>query len=195
MNMSRKYPHYLEKDKIKKMIDLADEQSTRDYMVLRTAWETGMRNSEIRKLKSKDIDHREYLITVRGGKGDKDRVIPITESFSSTLKIYKPSDPYKHVFSVRYAGKEKIMTGQNLRRIFRKYGDIAGIKIYDETLGKKRSVYPHDFRHSYAVHLLKEGVSLETVRGNLGHKSLETTKIYLDLLPEDRRKEIEKVNF
>lgn len=193
--MSRKYPKYLDQDEIKEMISIADEQSTRDYMILRTAWETGMRNSEIRKLQSKDIDHSEGYISVYGGKGDKDRVVPIKDTFSSTLKIYKPSDPYKYLFSVRYRGKKKVMSGQNLRRIFQKYGDIAGIDVFDENKGEKRSVRPHDFRHSYAVHLLKNGVSLETVRGNLGHSSLETTKIYLDMIPEDRKKEIEKATF
>ncbi len=193
--MSRKYPKYIDKSEIREMIDLADAHSTRDYMILRIAWETGLRNSEIRSLKSKDIDHEKGMITVYEGKGEKDRVVPIKDSFSSTLKIFKPQDPFELIFPVKYRGKTKKMSGENLRRIFRKYGDSAGIKIYDEKKGKKRSVRPHDFRHSYAVHLLKEGVSLETVRGNLGHSSLETTKIYLDMIPEDRKKEVEKANF
>jgi integrase/recombinase XerD len=136
------------------------------------------------------------MLTVIEGKGKKDRTVPIPRSLAGKLKSYKymrereKSDSTNYLFTTYYNKKYKKFSSRGLEKMIKKYSKAAGVGV-----GDKDYIYPHTLRHSYAVHLLKEGTNLRTVQKNLGHASLTNTQIYLDLIGEDRRNDIDRCTF
>jgi len=132
-----------------------------------------MRNSDIVNLKKQDI--QDETIIVRQGKGKKDRVIPLESELGNLLGL----------FVDRLKPRDKLfpITDRQVRNIVYKYSP-------DEL-----DVHPHTFRHSFAVHCLKGGMNIRTLQRILGHTSLTTTQVYLDLVGKDIVDDFEKVNW
>ncbi len=130
-------------------------------------YSSGLRISELLNLKIADIDMNRMQIRVVQGKGNKDRYVGLSEVFLIVLKryaeAYKPTD---YVFNGEGGGK---YSAESTRAIIRNASRKAGIK---------KKVTPHILRHSYATHLLENGVDLRYIQELLGHKSSETTEIY-----------------
>ncbi len=178
--MGRKLPKYLKEDKVRKLLNAPDRDKLRDRIILRILYRCGLRVSELTSLKIRDINFSEGMITVRGGKGDKDRIVPIDDDTLDLIQIYiKDREEGVLILSQR---DEPISTRQ-VERIVKKYAKKADIK---------KNVYPHMLRHSFAVHSLKSGMNLRSVQKILGHSSLTTTQIYLDLTGEDLKEDYEK---
>lgn len=175
--MGRKLPKYLKEDEVRKLLNAPEREKTRDRLILRILYRCGLRVSELTSLKIEDIDFDDKMITVRGGKGDKDRVVPIDDETLDLIQLYK-KDADKGVLILSQRG-EALSTRQ-VERIVKKYAKKAGIE---------KNVYPHMLRHSFAVHSLKAGMNLRSVQKMLGHSSLTTTQIYLDLTGEDVKKD------
>ena len=154
----------------------------------RILYTSGMRVSELRLSRVKDVNLADSCIFVKGGKNRKDRIVPIHPALvERCLKIketiHQDSDENEFFFMLR-PGRE--MTLQNVYHNFRRYLDKAGIPH----TGKGPRV--HDFRHTYCVHLLlkwnSEGKDLLAylpyMRTMLGHESFEETAYYLKLTSE-----------
>ncbi len=173
-NNKGKLPKYHRETEIQQMLEKADQQNQRDYLILKILWTTGLRGSELTGLKKKDLEFNEKRIMVRNGKGGKDRVVPIPQEIKNLLKMWtnnlNKDDP---VFDI---------SSRTLRNIVYKYAGKCGF-----------TSKPHKWRHSFAVHCLKNGMDLRTLQKILGHSSLSTTQIYLDVVAEDVQKEYEKV--
>ncbi len=177
--MPKKLPKYLRKDEIRKLLDSPPREKTRDRLILRILYRCGLRVSELVNLKIEDVDFTEGMITIRGGKGDKDRVVPIDNHTLDLIEFYiVDADQGYMILSER---GEPLSTRQ-VERIVKKYAKSADIK---------KNVYPHMLRHSFAVHCLKAGMNLRSVQKMLGHSSLTTTQIYLDLTGEDIKQDYE----
>ncbi|MFW6142584.1 MAG: tyrosine-type recombinase/integrase [Candidatus Saliniplasma sp.] len=171
---SNSLPKYLKESEIKNMLERANRNRKRDYLILLTLFRTGMRNSELVNLKKKDISFSEGHITVRKGKSEKDRIIPLDTHLKDLLDVYageKGKD--ERIFDV---------TTRTVRNIVKRYSE-------------EEWVHPHTFRHSFAVKCLKDEMNLVSLQKILGHSSLETTQIYLDLIGEDVKKDFEKVEW
>ena len=112
-----------------------------------------MRISELTGLISRDIDFEERTIRVRG-KGEKDRIVLFDEKTKDLLMEY---------LDLRDSDSEYVQI------MIKKYADKAGIR---------KKVTPHILRHSFATHLLKNGVDIRVIQQLLGHSSLATTQIY-----------------
>jgi len=155
------------------ILDKAKKDRYRNYVLLLTLWRTGMRNSDIVNLKKQDI--QDETIIVRQGKGKKDRVIPLESELGNLLGL----------FVDRLKPRDKLfpITDRQVRNIVYKYSP-------DEL-----DVHPHTFRHSFAVHCLKGGMNIRTLQRILGHTSLTTTQVYLDLVGKDIVDDFEKVNW
>jgi len=178
--MGRKLPKYLKEDKVRRLLNAPNRDKLRDRIILRILYRCGLRVSELTSLKIRDINFSEGMITVRGGKGDKDRIVPIDDDTLDLIQIYiKDREEGVLILSQR---DEPISTRQ-VERIVKKYAKKADIK---------KNVYPHMLRHSFAVHSLKSGMNLRSVQKILGHSSLTTTQIYLDLTGEDLKEDYEK---
>lgn len=178
--MAKKLPKYLREDEVRKLLNAPERKKTRDRLILRILYRCGLRVSELTSLKIEDIDFDEGMLTVRGGKGNKDRVIPIDADTLDLIEFYK-TGAEKGTLILSERG-ESLSTRQ-VERIVKKYAKKADIK---------KNVYPHMLRHSFAVHCLKAGMNLRSVQKMLGHSSLTTTQIYLDLTGEDVKRDYEE---
>ncbi|MFW6037955.1 MAG: site-specific tyrosine recombinase/integron integrase [Candidatus Saliniplasma sp.] len=178
--MGRKLPKYLRDDEVRKLLNAPPRKKTRDRLILRVLYRCGLRVSELTNLKIQDIDFEEGMITIRSGKGDKDRVVPLDADTLDLIEFYKAgAEEGTLILSER---GDSLSTRQ-VERIVKKYAKKAGLK---------KNVYPHMLRHSFAVHCLKAGMNLRSVQKMLGHSSLTTTQIYLDLTGEDIKQDYEE---
>jgi len=169
----KQLPKYISKEEIMNILDKAKKDRYRNYVLLLTLWRTGMRNSDIVNLKKQDI--QDNTIIVRQGKGKKDRVIPLESELGNLLGL----------FVDRLKPRDKLfpISQRQVRNIVYKYSP-------DEL-----DVHPHTFRHSFAVHCLKSGMNIRTLQRILGHTSLTTTQVYLDLVGKDIVDDFEKVDW
>lgn len=135
--------------------------------IIACIYSSGLRISELLNLQIKDIDVNRMQIIIRRAKGNKDRVVGLSKMFLIILKryaeAYKPND---YLFNGEDGGK---YSAESTRNILRTACRKAGIK---------KKVTPHTLRHSYATHMLENGVDLRYVQELLGHKKPETTMIY-----------------
>lgn len=173
-------------DKIERAIDQSKDEGVRDHAIIETLYSCGLRVSELCGLRFSDLFLEDGYIHVRG-KGNKDRLIPISESAIEELRRW---------FVVRQrvnikAGEEdyvfvSILRGRHLSRIT----VFHNIKQYAQAAGIEKEISPHTFRHSFATHLLERGANLRGVQAMLGHESISTTEIYLHLDRQHLREEI-----
>jgi integrase/recombinase XerD len=166
-------PKYLNKEEISQILDRAKQSHYRDFIILLTLWRTGVRNSELIKIRKNDIV--DGTLIIRQGKGKKDRVIPLESELENLLRLYSDWLPYNGmIFKIKQ---------RQIRNIVKKYSPVEW------------NVHPHTFRHSFAVHCLKKGMNLRTLQKILGHSSLTTTQVYLDLVGKDISDDFKKVEW
>lgn len=135
--------------------------------IIACIYSSGLRISELLNLQIKHIDVQRMQIRVVKGKGDKDRVVGLSKMFLIILKRYAGAyKPVDYLFNGEDGGK---YSAESTRNILRNACRKAGIK---------KKVTPHVLRHSYATHMLENGVDLRYVQELLGHKKPETTMIY-----------------
>lgn len=142
----------------------------RDKLILTLLYSTGLRVSELVNLIIKDIDFDERTMLIRG-KGDKDRVVLFDRNAKALILKYLNlrKQENKYLF-VNKQGNP--LTPRYIQLMIKEYGEKAGIK---------KKVTPHVLRHSYATHLLKNGVDIRVIQQLLGHASLSTTQIYTNV--------------
>lgn len=141
----------------------------RNRTIFKTMYAAGLRVGEAVALELSDLDSQRMRIFVRQGKGNKDRYTILTPSLLETLRVYwRAYRPTKLLFSSRSLGR-RLQTGC-VQQAFRDAHKIAGIK---------KPITCHTLRHTFATHLLEAGTDLQTIRELLGHRSLDTTSLYL----------------
>ena len=139
----------------------------RDKVILALLYSTGLRISELTGLIRRDIDFEERTIRVRG-KGEKDRIVLFDEKTKDLLMEY---------LDLRDSDSEYLFTNRQDNKLSSRYVQIM-IKKYADKAGIRKKVTPHILRHSFATHLLKNGVDIRVIQQLLGHSSLATTQIY-----------------
>ena len=138
-------------------------------IVLTLIYSAGLRSQEVINLKLSDIDFERKTIHIRQSKYKKDRIVPLSDYMAKGLKKYI-SVEHPHVWL--FNGKE--LDGR--------YSAKGLSWIMRETLKKtsiRKKVNLHSLRHSYATHLLEDGVNIVTIKNLLGHATIQTTMIYL----------------
>ncbi len=145
----------------------------RDRAIFEVGYGCGLRASELCGLKMKDLDFESRLLRAFG-KGSKERVIPFLGQVARSVRTYlDTARPHlnRHgkpdVFLSRLG---QPLSRQDLWRILRRRGTVAGIS--------RSRLYPHILRHSFATHLLAEGMDMRTLQEMLGHSSIVTTQVY-----------------
>jgi integrase/recombinase XerD len=139
-----------------------------------TLYGSGLRLGECLTLKVEDINSENMTITVRDGKGKKDRVTILPRMLLDILRNYyrkSPVKPRTYLFP-----KKDDWHSPFSRRQTQHFIREAGLKA-----GIKKSVSPHVLRHSFATHLLESGVNLRKIQVMLGHRCLDTTSVYTHL--------------
>ena len=157
--------------------DVSDPMGLRDRAILETFYSTGMRRSELVRLGVFDVDPERGLVTIRQGKGKKDRIIPIgkravawTERYTSEVRpryVVEP-DPGA-LFLSRFGGPiEAGWLGATVRQY-----------IERAELGKRGSC--HLFRHTLATLMLENGADIRFIQQMLGHATVKSTEVYLQV--------------
>lgn len=169
---SKLLPTVLSKEQI---IDLLRcTKNLKHRAILAMIYSAGLRISELLNLKLQDIDIDRRQILVKNSKGRRDRVIILAESFIPLLLNYVNSYTPKLYF-VEGPTEEKY-SAESIRAFLRKSCLAANIK---------KNVTPHTLRHSYATHLLENGIDLRYIQELLGHAKPETTMIYTHVSKKD----------
>ena len=162
----KKIPIVLTKGEIQQLFKATE--TLKSNLILQLLYSSGLRVSEIVNLKPIDLDYNENIGWVREGKGKKDRMFIISKKLSSKLEKFTKKHPnWNYLFS-----KDKPLTTRNIQKIVQLTARKAGIE---------KSVHPHTLRHSFATHLLENGVDIAKIQRLLGHASLTTTQIYLHI--------------
>jgi integrase/recombinase XerD len=179
----RSLPKALTVDEVRKLISVIPPTRKRDRLVFLLLYGAGLRVSELCNLKKTDVDLDRGLIVVRGGKGAKDRIVPIPDELTQEIKSYletRDDESEYLLVEERRKNKDKLST-KTVWYLLRKYGQKVGIKVT-----------PHMLRHSFATHMLERGVDIRAIQELLGHSNLSTTQIYTKVTVEHLRKAQEK---
>ena len=169
----RRLPTVLSLEEVARLIDAAGTLYRRTLLM--TLYGTGMRRSELARLRVSDIDSQRMIIRVVAGKGGKDRDLPLSPALLEILREYwRWRKPKLYLFPTR----------SYRRRPDQPISDKAVWIACTEAArraGISKRVTPHTLRHSWATHLLEAGTDLRTIQVLLGHNDLETTAQYLHL--------------
>jgi len=148
----------------------------RDALIILMLVFTGVRRSELLNLRPSDIVGG--FIRIRGGKGDKDRVIPVADDLTIPLACYVKNE------HINLRARFFSIHARQLYNIVKKYALAAGVD----------DLSPHGLRHYFATTLVECGAQVRAVQELLGHSNISTTAIYLDLIPSHLKSTIALLN-
>ena len=176
-NPQFKLPVILSATEVRKILSCVAQFDHRVCLTL--IYSCGLRLGEGLDLQVPDIDSGRMLLHIRGGKGNRDRYVPLPQR---TLKLLRQQWlTHKHekfLFPAKGHSGQGASTATDpmnrttLQRAFRLALKASGVK---------KAAHPHTLRHSYATHLLEQGENLRQIQVNLGHSSPSTTVIYVHL--------------
>ena len=159
-------PNVLSKEEIKKILEA--HSNIKHRAMLSLIYSSGLRRSELLKLKPADIDSKRGIIIIRQSKGKKDRIAPLSKKILIMLRTYfEEHRPKQWLF-------EGAMENEP-------YSEKSLESVLKQALVKAKITKPvtlHWLRHSYATHLLESGTDLRYIQELLGHNSSRTTEIY-----------------
>lgn len=171
--IEKKLPEILTYQEIEKILNLdkISRKHIRNLAILELFYSSGLRVSEVCNLKVNDLNLENGFIKVKG-KGDRERIALLNKKTIELLKKYlnERKQNYSEYLFLNNQGKK--ISRQSIWKIVKKYAKYAGIN---------KNVKPHTLRHTFATHLLNEGLDLRVVQELLGHKSIATTEIYTHL--------------
>lgn len=188
---SRPLPDTLTTDEIDRLIGSIDSSTTkglRDRAILELLYSCGLRVSELCDLKVGDLFFGEGYIRITG-KGDKQRLVPISGMARERIQLYMESRNAATVGPKRRSDEAVFLNnrGSKLTRVM----IFTIIKQATTRAGIDKKVSPHTFRHSFATHLLEGGASIRQVQELLGHENIVTTEIYTHLDTRHLRQTLE----
>ncbi|CAB49304.1 site-specific tyrosine recombinase/integron integrase [Pyrococcus abyssi] len=179
--MPKTLPKSLTEEEVRRIINAAE--TLRDRLILLLLYGAGLRVSELCNLRVEDVNFEYGVIVVRGGKGGKDRVVPISESLLSEIKRYLESrnDDSPYLFVEMKRKRKDKLSPKTVWRLVKKYGRKAGVELT-----------PHQLRHSFATHMLERGIDIRIIQELLGHSNLSTTQIYTKVSTKHLKEAVKK---
>jgi len=164
---NKKIPEILTPEEAGRLIN--STPNIKHKLILQILYGCGLRVSEVINLKKNDFNFEENLIYIRLAKGRKDRFVKIPNSIKENLKSYSNLNNEDIFFPSSRTGK---LTTATIQKIIKNSSKKAGIK---------KNISPHTLRHSFATHLLEQGIDLKIIQKLLGHSDIKTTQIYLQV--------------
>lgn len=162
---SSKLPVVLSRDEIQSILSVINNE--KHNLMIALAYSGGLRVSEVINLKIKDLNLAELTIHIKGAKGNKDRITVFPEKLVNNVeKLIVGRNSNDPVFYSERGGK---LTERTAQKVFENALKKAGIQ--------KEATF-HSLRHSFATHLLENGVDVRYVQELLGHANIRTTQIY-----------------
>ena len=175
LKVDKNLPVFVTTDKMDELLDeetveSGDFKTIRNKMVLELFYMTGMRLSELIRLKDSDIDISAMTIKVLG-KRNKERIIPLTAQFCRTLC------QYLSIKRSTFPDADRLFVLDSGKPIYERWVQrLTSEKLGAVTTMKKRS--PHVLRHSFATNVLDNGAELNAIKELLGHANLAATQVY-----------------
>lgn len=179
--IEKKIPPSISYQQIQHLLSQPDPETLlglRDRALMELLYSSGLRVSEAVALNRKDFDRKNLLLKLKG-KGQKERIVPITENAASWISKYiesperfmeidghAPERDGEAIFLNRHGDR---LTTRSIDRKFQEYLKASGLSL---------NITPHSIRHAIATHWLENGMDLKTIQALLGHSSLSTTTIY-----------------
>jgi integrase/recombinase XerD len=161
-----KLPNVISKEEVKAILEA--HSNIKHKVMLSLIYACGLRRSELLNIKPADVDSKRHLLIIRNAKGNKDRVVPISdktiEMLNEYIRLFKPK---VWLFEGSVSGEK--YSEQSLQCVLKQAIEKCNIT---------KPVTLHWLRHSYATHLLESGTDLRYIQELLGHKSIRTTEIY-----------------
>ena len=170
----QKLPVVLSKQEVKRMLEVTD--NIKHKVLLLLLYGCGLRCFEARNLRLADIDLDRMTIHVRSGKGGKDRYVPVSSVLAEAIEEYiaqKPKGPW--LFNGRPVGPK----GGDFDSRYSQRGVSWIVSHIASKANMVKHVSVHTLRHTFATHLLEDGLDIVTIKDLLGHSKIEHTMVYL----------------
>ncbi len=171
----RKYPDVLNQEELRRLFSVVSNVKHR--MILMLAYSSGLRVSEVVRLRLEDFDGQRGLIHIHGGKGKRDRFTVLAESMKGPLQAYWQQaglGTNGWLFPGAEVGHH--LSERSIQAVIQQAAVRAGIR---------KHVGMHTLRHTFATHLLDHGTDLRYIQELLGHQSVKTTEIYTHVTTRD----------
>ncbi len=153
-----------------------------DYkMCLELIYACGLRIGEVVKIRISDIDGERKILTIRNGKGSKDRAVPLPENILLKLREYWKTHRNRELLFPKRKSRDASFNRATTRETIDRRTIQTAMKSALQSSGLNKKATPHTLRHCYATHLLEAGANIKAISKFLGHKSLRPTMIYLHL--------------
>lgn len=188
-------PPHIQPEEKEQLVENVPWPRTRNALIIRLLWQTGLRAHEACNITLDAIDRSERQITIRSDKTESTRKVWYQSSLENLIELwvevkrpaFKTAEDSPYLF---VSQKSERISPDQLNHMVRQAAENAGIQEseYTDKMGRtKHKIHAHVLRHSFAVQALRNGWNLEYIRQAMGHEELDTTRVYLDALDEDLR--------
>jgi integrase/recombinase XerD len=172
----KKLPVVLSKQEIWQMLKCA--KLLKNKILIGLLYGCGLRCMEVRAVRLQDLDFDRKQLKVVQGKGKKDRYVPLSDHLIRGLKKYIETEkPQNFLFNGQPNGR----AGGDFDSRYSQRGVQWAVKQVAKAAGVLKEVHTHTLRHSFATHLLEDGMDIMTLKDLLGHENIETTMEYLQI--------------
>jgi len=180
----KRLPVVLSREEVKRL--LKAPKLLKHRILIGLLYGCGLRCFEVRSLKLSDLDFDRNMLHVRQGKGKKDRYVPLSNILIRGLKAYiQAEQPAVWLFN----GREQEINGRaggDFDSRYSQRGVQWALKQAKKEAGITKEMTVHTLRHTYATHLLEEGLDIMSIKDLLGHECIDTTMIYLHVAQSGR---------
>ncbi|MCZ6902958.1 MAG: tyrosine-type recombinase/integrase [Rickettsia endosymbiont of Ixodes persulcatus] len=176
----KKLPYVPTEDEIQKYYDIIwKSKNIQDIIIIKVLIYTGIRVSELVRLKKPDVDLNGCQIRIIAGKGKKDRIVPFPKSFRETLAMYITSTAEHKTSYLFESSWKKPYSDRGIRRILEKYSNLTGMQ---------QNISPHKLRHFLFTWLKKRGIDDALIQPYSGHETRKSLEIYSKLSLSEAQK-------
>ncbi|ELZ73542.1 site-specific recombinase xerd [Haloferax volcanii DSM 14919] len=185
--------HYLEPEQIQQLVDNVPSPKLRNQLLIKLAFQTGLRRGELTTIKLRDVNREERSIKIHADKTHNNRTVYYQPSLDTSLSLWidvernavLTADSSPYLFPTQ---KRENLLPKSYGKIVRIAAENAGIQevLYEDNGGRPiRKITSHSLRHSFAVACLRNNMDVRTLQKLMGHENIETTERYLDIADED----------
>lgn len=182
-NSEKRLPKFLTPEQVIKLLNIAKEKNLKHYLYIEIMYSLGARVSELINIKVCDIDFKNGLIYLVG-KGNKERVNPVTQSCLADIRQYMKSRNITEGYLFPSNSLSGHVSRESVFNAIKRTAKSAHIN--------SKMVSPHVMRHSFAQHMLDNGCDMAMVQDFLGHEDIATTRIYATITTNKKTAEFKK---